>query len=91
VTRRAPSASAAGTARPKRPAPSAVTVPIAVASTRIGDDRLNAAEHGTALVVAGTTTAEDGRVVTLGLAGGTLGAIVSTARLRVAGTAGLPT
>jgi hypothetical protein len=30
---------------------------------------LNAAEHGTALVVAGTTTAEDGRVVTLGLAG----------------------
>ncbi|RVU18718.1 FG-GAP-like repeat-containing protein [Methylobacterium oryzihabitans] len=34
-----------------------------------GDGWISAAEHGTALVVAGTTTAEDGRTVTLGLAG----------------------
>ncbi|WP_298965458.1 FG-GAP-like repeat-containing protein [uncultured Methylobacterium sp.] len=53
-----------------RTAPSLTIGPIA------GDDRLNAAEHGTALVVAGTTTAEDGRVVTLGLAGRSYAATV---------------
>ncbi len=42
-----------------------------------GDGWISAAEHGTALVVAGTTTAEDGRIVTLGLAGRSYAATVA--------------